>query len=239
MTLAQADRPAIKWSWIGDNADKIFARFIEHIELTVLAVAIGLLISVPLAIYAYRHRWFYTPLTSVTGILYTIPSLALFAFLLPYTGLTVKTAEIGLVGYTLLILIRNIVAGLAGVPADVREAARGMGFSSRQMLWRVEMPLALPVIMAGVRLATVTTVGLVTVTALIGKGGLGFFILSGMRTDFITAILVGSLLSLILAVAVDGLLVFLERRITPWSRRRGGDQGPTPKTPSSVGPQVA
>ncbi len=239
MNLAQADRPTIKWSWIGDNSDKIFARFIEHIELTVLAVAIGLLISVPLAIYAYRHRWFYTPLTSVTGILYTIPSLALFAFLLPYTGLTVQTAEIGLVGYTLLILIRNIVAGLAGVPPDVREAARGMGFSSGQMLWRVEMPLALPVIMAGVRLATVTTVGLVTVTALIGKGGLGFFILSGMRTDFITAILVGSILSLVLAVTVDGLLVYLERRITPWSRSRAGQRRPAPKTQSSIGPRVA
>lgn len=220
MNLAQADGPTIKWSWIGDNSDKIYAQFIEHIQLTVLAVAIGLLISVPLAIYAHRHRWSYGPLTWITGTLYTIPSLALFAFLLPYTGLTVKTAEIGLVSYTLLILIRNIVAGLSGVPSDVREAARGMGYSDRQLLLRVELPLALPVIMAGIRLATVTTIGLVTVTALIGKGGLGSFILAGMRTDFVTATLVGSVLSLLLAVAVDALLVLSERRLTPWAANR-------------------
>lgn len=220
MKLAQTDgRPFIKWSWIGDNSDKIYARFLEHVELTVLAVLIGLVISVPLAVYAYRHRWAYGPLTWVTGTLYTIPSLALFAFLLPYTGLTTKTAEIGLVSYTLLILIRNVVAGLSGIPSDVREAARGMGYSDRQLLLRVELPLALPVIMAGIRLATVTTIGLVTVTALIGMGGLGFFILAGMRTDFVTATLVGSLLSLLLAVVVDGALVLFERRLTPWAAR--------------------
>lgn len=218
MNLAQgAGGPAIKWSWIGDNSDKIYAQFMEHIQLTVIAVAIGVLVAAPLAIYAYRHRWAYGPLTWITGTLYTIPSLALFAFLLPYTGLTVKTAEIGLVSYTLLILIRNIVAGLSGVPSDVREAARGMGYSDRQLLLRVEFPLALPVIMAGIRLATVTTIGLVTVTALIGKGGLGAFILAGMRTDFVTATLVGSVLSLLLAVIVDGILVASERRLTPWA----------------------
>ncbi len=211
----------IKWSWVADNADKIYAQFLEHIHLTVLAVLIGFIISAPLAVYAHRHRWFYAPVTSVTGVLYTIPSLALFAFLQPYTGLTVKTAEIGLVSYTLLILIRNTVAGLGAVPADVREAARGMGYSERQVLWRVELPLALPVIMAGIRLATVTTIGLVTVTALIGKGGLGAFILAGMRTDFVTATLVGSLLSLLLAVVVDASLVLVERRAAPWSAARG------------------
>lgn len=222
MNLAQADdRPTIKWSWIGDHADDIYVQFLEHLQLTLLAVAIGLAISVPLAIYAYRHRWAYGPLTWVTGTLYTIPSLALFAFLLPYTRITVTTAEIGLVSYTLLILIRNIVAGLAGVPSDVREAARGMGYSDRQLLLRVELPLALPVIMGGVRLATVTTIGLVTVTALIGFGGLGSFILAGMRTDFVTATLVGSVLSLLLAVAVDAGLVVFERRLTPWATARG------------------
>lgn len=226
MNFAQADdRPTIKWSWIGDNSEDIYVQFLEHIQLTVIAVAIGLLISIPLAIYAYRHRWAYGPLTWITGTLYTIPSLALFAFLLPYTGLTVKTAEIGLVSYTLLILIRNIVSGLAGVPADVREAARGMGYSDRQLLLRVELPLALPVIMAGIRLATVTTIGLVTVTALIGKGGLGSFILAGMRTDFVTATLVGSVLSLLLAVVVDALLVSSEKRLTPWAGARTAREG--------------
>ena len=221
MILAQADdRPTIKWSWIGDHTDDIYAQFLEHLQLTLLAVAIGLVISVPLAVYAYRHRWAYGPLTWVTGTLYTIPSLALFAFLLPYTRITVTTAEIGLVSYTLLILIRNIVAGLSGVPSDVREAARGMGYSERQLLLRVDLPLALPVIMGGIRLATVTTIGLVTVTALIGFGGLGSFILAGMRTDFVTATLVGSVLSLLLAVVVDAGLVLFERRLTPWAKGR-------------------
>lgn len=220
MTLGQVTgRPLIRWSWIADNSDEIYSRFVEHIQLTLLAVVIGVAISVPLAIYAQRHRWFYTPVTAVTGVLYTIPSLALFAFLLPYTGLGTTTAEIGLVSYTLLILIRNTVAGLDGVPADVKEAAVGMGYTRRQLLWKVELVLALPVIMAGIRLATVTTIGLVTVTALIGKGGLGFFILSGMRIDFITAILVGSLLSLALAIVADGALILAERKIAPWSQR--------------------
>ena len=221
MNLAQVpERPTIKWSWIADNSDKIYAQFLEHLQLTLIAMAIGLVISIPLAIYAYRHRWSLTPITWVTGTLYTIPSLALFAFLLPYTGISVTTAEIGLVSYTLLILIRNTVAGLAGVSPDIREAAQGMGYSTRQLLMRVELPLALPVIMGGIRLATVTTIGLVTVTALIGFGGLGSFILAGMRTDFVTATLVGSVLSLLLAVVVDSALVRVERRVTPWAAAR-------------------
>lgn len=220
MTLAQIQsQPFFKWSWVADNVDDITARALEHLQLTVIAVAFGIAISLPLGIYAHRHRWFYGPITWVTGVLYTIPSLALFAFLLPYTGLTIKTAEIGLVSYTLLILIRNIVSGLQGVPPEILEAARGMGYSDRQLLWRVEVPLALPVMMAGVRLATVTTIGLVTVASLIGRGGLGTFILMGMRTDFITATLVGSILSLVLAVLADGLLVGVERRASPWSSR--------------------
>ena len=237
MNLAQAaGRPVIKWSWIADHADDIYGRFLQHIQLTVLAIVIGILIAIPLAIYAYRHRWFYGPVTAVTGVLYTIPSLALFAFLLPYTGLTTTTAEVGLVSYTLLILIRNTVAGLTSVPSDVREAAIGMGYSRRQLLWKVEFVLAMPVIMAGIRLATVTTIGLVTVTALIGKGGLGFFILSGMRTDFITAILVGSILSLALAIVADAALMFGERAIAPWSRRgRTGAGGGAKAVPTTSG----
>jgi len=220
VTLAQASaQPFIDWSWIADHSDDIYVRSIEHLQLTGAAVAIGLAISLPLAVYSYRHQWFYSPVTWVAGVLYTIPSLALFAFLLPYTGLRARTALIGLVSYTLLILIRNIVAALDGVPTDVLEAARGMGYSRRQLLWRVEVPLALPVIMAGVRLATVTTIGLVTVAALIGRGGLGTFILLGMNRFFITATLVGSVLSVLLAVIADALLVRLERRVAPWSER--------------------
>ena len=221
MILAQIDgQPFFKWSWVTDNLDEIAARGLEHLQLTAIAIAIGFLISLPIAIYAFKHRWIYGPVTWVTGVLYTIPSLALFAFLLPYTGLTVKTAEIGLVSYTLLILIRNIVSGLDAVSSDVVEAARGMGYSETQLLWRVQVPLALPVIVAGIRLAAVTTIGLVTVAALIGRGGLGTFILMGLRTDFITATLVGSVLSLLLAVAIDLILVALERRAAPWSTRR-------------------
>lgn len=221
MTWAQAaGQPFIDWSWIGGHLDDIYVLSVEHLQLTAVAVLIGLAISLPLSVYAYRHRWFYAPVTWVAGVLYTIPSLALFAFLLPYTGLRARTALIGLVSYTLLILIRNIVAALGGVPQDVLEAARGMGYSRRQLLWRVEMPLALPVIMAGIRLATVTTIGLVTVAALVGRGGLGTFILLGMNRFFITATLVGSVLSVVLAVVVDALLVRLERRIAPWSERR-------------------
>ncbi|MFN2594588.1 MAG: ABC transporter permease [Actinomycetota bacterium] len=222
MTSAQGtfEQPLILWSWIGDNKDEIFHRLFEHIELTAIAVVIGLAISIPLGIYSYRHRRAYGPIAAVTGILYTIPSLALFAFLVAYTGLTITTAEIGLVSYTLLILIRNIVAGLDAVPEEARESATGMGYSRRQLLWRVEIPLALPVIIAGIRIATVTTIGLVTVTAIIGKGGLGHFILDGLLQNFPTAAILGAVLSILLAVLVDALLLLSERILTPWSRAR-------------------
>lgn len=215
MTLAE---PLVDWSRVAGEGGEIWTQFLEHIALTAIAVVIGLLISLPLGIFAYRHHWSYTPITGITGILYTIPSVALFAFLLPYTGLTgYTTSEIGLVGYTLLILIRNIVAGLAGVPADAKEAGYGMGYSRRQLLWRVEIPLALPVIMAGIRLATVTTIGLVTVTAIIGKGGLGRFILDGLQNFDSTLSFIGAVLSLSLAVAADLILVRVERFVTPWA----------------------
>jgi osmoprotectant transport system permease protein len=212
----------IDWSYISSNSDEIVSRVLEHLQLTGIAVSLGLAISLPLGIYSFRHRRAYGFIAGVTGVLYTIPSLALFAFLQPYTGLTVTTAEIGLVGYTLLILIRNTVAGLNGVPEDAREAAIGMGFSSRQMLWRVELPLALPVIITGIRIATVTTIGLVTVTALIGMGGLGHFILEGLRGFGLrnTATIIGAVLSVVLAVGADALLLVAERLLTPWARRR-------------------
>jgi osmoprotectant transport system permease protein len=209
-----------EWSWIFENADLLGRKLVEHLELTLIAVGLGLLISVPLGIYSHRHRIAYPPIASVAGLLYTIPSLALFAFLLPWTGLTVTTAEIGLVSYTLLILIRNIVSGLQGVPADTKEAAVGMGYSRGQLLWRVEMPLALPVIIAGIRLATVTTIGLVTVTSLIGFGGFGFLILDGFRDLDSSPLIVGAVASTLLAVFMDAFLVGAEQRITPWARRR-------------------
>ena len=218
--LAQtSEEPFVRWNWVIDHLDDIRGWFAQHVVLTVLAVAIGTAISLPLAVLAHRHRKVYAPITWVTGLLYTIPSLALFAVLVPFTGPSTLTAEIGLVSYTLLILIRNTVAGLAAVPADAKDAAIGMGYTPRQLLWRVEFPLALPVVVAGIRLATVTTIGLVTVTALIGKGGLGHFILEGLRRFFPTEILVGAVLSVALAVAVDGLLLIGQKLLTPWARR--------------------
>jgi osmoprotectant transport system permease protein len=216
--LFQVDEPLVRWDWIGEHLDDVAAQLLEHLQLTGLALGFGLLISVPLAVLAYRRRRLYAPITFVTGLLYTIPSLALFAILVPFTGLSTLTAEIGLIGYTLLILIRNIVTGLSGVPADAREAAIGMGYTQRQLLWRVEVPLALPVIIAGIRLAMVTTIGLVTVTALIGKGGLGAFILDGVRRFFPTEILLGAVLSVALAVAGDRTLIGVQRLLTPWAK---------------------
>lgn len=217
-----ASGPLIDWQWIGDHTALILSKLEQHVALTVVAVVVGLAISLPVGVYSFRHRTTYTAVTWFTGLLYTIPSLALLVVLVPITGLTVLTAEIALVGYTLLILIRNIVAGLDSVPDDVSDAARGMGYTDRQILVHVELPLALPVIMAGVRVATVSTIGLVTVAALIGKGGLGQFILAGLNTFFNTEILVGAVLSVALALVADGLLLGLERALTPWSRRRGG-----------------
>jgi osmoprotectant transport system permease protein len=210
----------VRWDWIVDHLPDIWIQTLEHLQLTGLAVGIGLLISFPVAVYASRHGWAYAPTAWVAGILYTIPSLALFPLLIPFTGLSFATAEIGLVSYTLLILIRNIVAGLAGVPADVKEAAVGMGYSRGQVLWRVELPLALPAIVAGVRIAVVTTIGLVTITALIGFGGLGIFILRGLRTFFSTSILVGGILSVVLAILADAVLLLAQRVLTPWAARR-------------------
>jgi osmoprotectant transport system permease protein len=205
------------WEWVGTHLDLIGEQVLEHLWLTFLAVGLGLLISFPLAIYAYRHPRTYPPITWLTGLLYTIPSLALFALLVPFTGLSTLTAEIGLVSYTLLILIRNIVSGLAAVPEDVKESARGMGLTDRQILWRVELPLAIPVVVAGIRIAAITTIGLVTVTALIGKGGLGALMLGGFRNLYPDiAVLVGVGVSLLLAVLVDGLLLGAQRLWTPW-----------------------
>ena len=212
------NEPFVRWDWIADHSDQIGTQLLEHVYLTALAIGFGFLIAFPLGLVAYRHRRMYAPIAGITGVLYTIPSLALFAMLQAYTGLSTTTAVIGLTSYTLLILIRNVVSGLDGVPADVREAARGMGYSLRQILWRVDLPLAAPIIAAGVRIATVTTIGLVTVTALIGKGGLGYFILLGIRQLFPTAALLGSVLSVALAVVVDALLLMSQRALTPWSR---------------------
>jgi osmoprotectant transport system permease protein len=220
--LAATTEPWVRWDWVSRHGDDIFHALREHVVLTGIAVGLGLLIAFPLALLARRWRWLLAPVLSLTGILYTIPSLALLALLVPWTGLSRTTAEIALVSYTLLILIRNIVAGLDGVAPDVREAAEGMGYTRTRQLLRVELPLAVPVIVAGIRIAVVTTVGLVTITALIGQGGLGQLILDGLTRDFRTEIVVGSVLSVALATFADLALVGIQRLATPWARAGGG-----------------
>jgi osmoprotectant transport system permease protein len=222
MLLAQAryDRTAwLDWSWVTDRwSDTIYPALREHVILTVLTMVIGLALSLPLAVLASRRRWLYAPMLSTTGVLYTIPSLALLALLVPYTGLSRTTALIPLVSYTLLILIRNTVSGLDAVPADVIEAADGMGYQGRQRLLRVELPLAVPSILAGVRIATVTTIGLVTVTSLIGQENLGQLILDGFGLRFRTPMVVGTVLAVALAVVADVSLGLLQRLSAPWAR---------------------
>jgi osmoprotectant transport system permease protein len=210
--------PLIRWDWIASHLDEFAFRLGEHVELTVIAVGVGFVIAFALSLLILRLPRAEGPITWITGTLYTIPSLALFALLIPYTGLTILTAEIGLVGYTLLIFINNIVRGIRGVPADVREAAVGMGYTPREVLWRIELPLAAAVIIAGTRVATVSTIGLVTVTALIGQGGFGFLILIGLQRFFTTELIAGAVLSVALAVVADALLVLLQRRLTPWAQ---------------------
>ena len=213
------NEPLVRWDWVGSHLDDIWARTIEHLTLTGIAVGIGFVLAMALSAFALRYRRALAPISWFAGILYTIPSIALFALLIPVTGLTITTAEVGLVSYTLLILVRNIVAGIAGVPAPVREAAVAMGYRRWRMFAQIEVPLALPVIIAGLRIATVTTVGLVTVTALIGQGGYGAFINDGLQRFFNTPLIVGAVLSVALAVTLDVALVVLERMLTPWARR--------------------
>lgn len=215
--LAQADQ-LIDWSWVERNMGQIIDRTWEHLSLTGISVGLGLVISVGLTVIALRWRWTYPSITGFTGLLYTIPSLALFALLVPFTGLSDTTAIIALTSYTLFILIRNIVAGIDGVPEAVKEAADGMGYTARSRFWKMEVPLALPVIVAGMRIATVTTVGLVTVTAVIGLGGYGFFILRGLNTFFWTQIIVGVVLSVVLAALLDLAFIALQRLLSPWAK---------------------
>ncbi|HUC36385.1 MAG TPA: ABC transporter permease [Acidimicrobiales bacterium] len=222
--------PFFRWSYVTSQWGQIQSDLIQHVELTVLAVAIGAVIAIPLAVLAWRYRVIRTPVFGVASALYIIPSLALFAILggvipggyvPPHSWLT---AEIALVGYTLLILIWNTVAGLNAVPSDAREAATGLGYSPSAALMRVDLPLALPYIFAGLRVATATVIGLVTVTALIGLGGLGQQITYGFNISYNTPIIVGLVLSIALAATFDLLLVGAQQLAVPWSRTGRGSR---------------
>lgn len=204
--------------WIADNFDRYVDPFFEHLYLTVASLAIGFVISFVLAIVAYRRRWLVAPVTQVTGILYTIPSLAAFFLLLPVTGRGRTTAIIALVAYSLLIIFRNVLAGLDNVPADAKDAGRGMGLTDRQLLWRVELPLALPEIMAGLRIATTTIVGLATLAFFAGAGGLGGQIFADI--NFKSNVVVAGGLAVLMAAVLDGLILLVQRAVTPWTRAR-------------------
>jgi osmoprotectant transport system permease protein len=210
------------WPWVSDHFSEIRSRLGEHLVLLMLSLGFGLLIAIPLALLSVRYRQIYGPTLAVTGVLYTVPSLAFFAMLIPLSGLSRATAVIPLTAYTLLILVRNTVTGLDAVPGDVKEAAEGMGYSQTRQVLSVELPLALPAIITGVRIATVTTIGLITVTALVGQGGLGKLLIDGFQRDFQTPLTVGIVLSLLLAVAADLMWVATLRVATPWRRHAVG-----------------
>ena len=211
-------------SWVQDNWNSVLWPAVrQHIELTAIAVVIGFVIAFGLALLAHRRRGFETPITVSTGVLYTIPSLALFQILVGFSflGLNRLTVEIALVSYTLLILFRNTLEGLRGVPAEVREAALGMGLTRRQILTRVELPLALPAIVAGLRIATVTVISLATVAAFIDDEGLGSPIFRAIQSNvFKTELFAAGGLAVILALLADAALVLAQRLVTPWARRQ-------------------
>ena len=214
--------PWFSWQYVHDNADAIRAALSFHAQLTAQTVLISLVVAVPLAVLAYWIKPLTGPILALSGVLYTIPSLALLALLAPLMGTTTDTPVlIALVLYALLVLVRNSLTGLTQVPDEVREAATGMGYGRFGRLWRVELPLALPGIITGLRLATVSTVALVTVGSLIGKGGLGSLILAGFRNNFYKAeIVAGTVLCVGLALLLDLALAGLGRLLTPWTRGR-------------------
>lgn len=217
--VGQARNPIIRWQWIVDEWDQISEALIQHLELTVLSVALGIVVSAVLSAIALRFRFTASPITGFTGFLYTIPSVALFGLLVPYFGLSRITAVLPLTAYTLLILVTNTLAGFAAVPESVRDAANGMGLTPVRRVIEVEIPLALPYIIAGLRIAVVSTVGLVTVAAIIGQGGLGALILDGLQRTFWTPMTIGASLSIALALVLDVAIYALGRRLTPWAQR--------------------
>jgi osmoprotectant transport system permease protein len=202
--------------WIADNFDRYTTPLWQHVYLTLVSVAIGFAIAFGLALLAHRRRWLAPPITQITGVLYTLPSVALFFLLLPLTGRGDTTAIIALVAYTLLILFRNIMEGFENVPAETRDAGRGMGLTQRQLLWRVELPLALPEIMAGLRIAVTTTVGLGSLAFLAGAGGLGEALFADI--NFRSNVLVAGGLAVALAVVLDLIVLIVQKLLTPWTR---------------------
>ena len=217
-----ADQPLLDLGWIGAHLDDIALRTLQHLGLSAVAVGLGFALAFALATWAVRHRRARALIVALAGIVYTIPSLALFAALVPFTGLSLLTAEIPLVLYTQLILVRSILTGFDAAPAEVLEAADALGYTRRGRFVAVELPIAVPMIVAGLRLASVSTIGLVMIVTLIGNnfGGLGLFIKEGITSFFPTKVYVGAALSVLLAVGADLALARLERRLAPWAAAR-------------------
>jgi osmoprotectant transport system permease protein len=204
--------------YLTSRSDLIVDATVQHVVLTVVSVGIGLLLALPLGVLAFRSRSARSVVLGTSTALYTIPSLAMFSLLLPVTGLTATTVVVGLVLYSLTILVRNVLAGLQAVPAEVVESATGTGYGRVSLLLRVQLPLALPALFAGVRIATVSTVALTTVGAILGNGGLGNLIYSGLRTQFQAEVLTATVLVVALAVLADLALLGVQRVVTPWQR---------------------
>lgn len=219
---ADASNPWFSWRYIQQNAAQILTYLQFHFLTTVEAVLLAMAVAIPIAVLCYWVKPLAAPILALSGVLYTIPSLALFAFLAPFVGVGVTTILIGLVLYALLLVIQNTLTGLQQVPEDVRDAARGMGYGRFGLLWHVELPLALPGIITGIRLATVSTVALLTVGVIVGQGGLGQLISSGLHTSLSRpAIFTGTVLCIALGLALDLILAGIGRLVTPWTRRGG------------------
>jgi osmoprotectant transport system permease protein len=206
------------FDWAKENIDSFGTPTVQHLELVLLSVLAGFVVAMALALFAHRRRWLQAPLLAITGVIYTVPSIAFFFLLLPVTGLGRDTVIVALSAYTLQIIYRNAIAGLANVPAATKDAARGMGLTERQILWRVELPLATPEIVAGLRVATVSTVALATFAVFVNGGGLGVKIYGGGNLTFPTSIVIAGGIAMLMAGVFHLALVGIERYATPWRR---------------------
>jgi osmoprotectant transport system permease protein len=212
----------IDWGWLSEHTSQLTDHAVIHLRLALLPVLFGLIISLPLGVLCRRFGWLYPPTLTLANVLYAIPSLALFMVFIQYTGLTSSTVMIPLTLYSLSVLVPNVVDGLGSVSEPVRQAATAMGFGALRRLIQVELPIAVPVVIAGIRVAAVSSISLVAVGQLIGQGGLGYDIIRGFQLDFPTQIIAGSVLIIILALLTDAILVLLQRLLTPWARARRG-----------------
>ena len=218
MTTTEPANPWLSWDYVESNWPDISEALVQHVSLTAQAVVIAFTIALPLAMLAHTRPRLAGPILGLSGVLYTIPSLALFAILAPFTGIGRTTVLIGLVAYALLVLVRNILVGLQSVDPEIRDAARGLGYGPTRVLVAVELPTALPAIIVGLRLATVTTVALVTIGVVVGFGGLGQLMFRGFTSNYRAEVMTATLLCLAIALVADLLLAVAGRLATPWVR---------------------